>query len=75
MMSTFSASKKTTEKSAASSADRIHTLKVYETSGFNSKTVPQIRLQGVWLEQCGFEPGMPIRVECENGKLTIVPES
>ncbi|UUV12795.1 type I toxin-antitoxin system SymE family toxin [Clostridioides difficile] len=30
-------------------------------------TVPQIRLQGLWLEQLGFEPGMELKVECEEG--------
>lgn len=36
------------------------------------KSVPQIRLQGLWLEKdCGFEPGTPIKVECENGRLVI----
>lgn len=36
-------------------------------------TVPQIRLQGLWLENdCGFEPGMSIRVECEEGRIIIV---
>lgn len=35
-------------------------------------TVPQIRLQGLWLEKaCGFEPGTSIKVECEYGRLVI----
>lgn len=35
-------------------------------------TVPQIRLQGIWLEQdCGFEPGTLIKIECEEGRLII----
>lgn len=34
-------------------------------------TVPQIRLQGLWLEQLGFEPGVELKVECEEGRLVI----
>lgn len=34
-------------------------------------TVPQIRLQGLWLEQLGFEPGTTIKVECEQGKIVV----
>ena len=30
-----------------------------------------LRLQGLWLEQCGFNIGDPILVKCEDGKLTI----
>ena len=33
--------------------------------------VPQIRLQGKWLEELGFEAGMKINVSCEEGKLII----
>ena len=56
-------------------------MKVYEaTTVSRSKwwnhtkytTVPQIRLQGIWLEQdCGFEPGALIKIECEEGRLII----
>lgn len=33
--------------------------------------VPQIRLQGKWLEELDFEAGMKINVSCEDGKLVI----
>lgn len=56
-------------------------MKVYEATmvsrgkWWNSTkytTVPQIRLQGLWLEKdCGFEPGTTIKVECEDGRLVI----
>lgn len=58
-------------------------LKVYETEyqinnsdGFwycrkKSVSIPQIRLQGKWLQECGFEPGNRVHVQCERGKLII----
>lgn len=58
-------------------------LKVYETSvapssntSFYSrsggyKSVPQIPMQGKWLEELDFGAGTPISVECENGRLII----
>lgn len=46
-------------------------MKVYETSGYNYKSSPQIRLQGKWLEDLGFEIGMSINIECIDGKLII----
>lgn len=32
---------------------------------------PQIRLQGKWLEEFGFNPGTQMNVHCEKGKLVI----
>lgn len=46
-------------------------LKVYETSGKNYKSIPQIRLQGDWLRECDFEIGTPINVECRGGAILI----
>ena len=56
-------------------------FKVYESSvssssgyGYRSmgdKSVPQIRMQGKWLEELGFESGSEINVECLDGKLII----
>ncbi len=54
-------------------------IKVYEASipstdrwGRSSyKTVPQIRLQGQWLEELGFEPGVQMSIQCSGGKLII----
>ncbi|WP_108775706.1 SymE family type I addiction module toxin [Lactimicrobium massiliense] len=33
--------------------------------------VPQIRLQGDWLKQYGFNENTPLNVQCDDGKLTI----
>ncbi len=62
-------------------------LKVYETEyqinnpdvfgycGKKSVSIPQIRLQGKWLQECGFEPGSQVQIQCERGKLVITKES
>lgn len=46
-------------------------LKVYETSGSNYKSVPQIRLQGEWLKDFDFDIGTCINVECKGGEILI----
>ena len=46
-------------------------MKVYAQSGYMYKDTATIILKGDWLEDCGFEPGTPIRVECEGGRLII----
>ena len=33
--------------------------------------VPEIRLQGKWLQELEFVPGTPITVTCEGGRLII----
>ena len=45
-------------------------LKVYSGSQ-GGGYVPQIVLQGKWLEQSGFPTGTYISVECEEGRLII----
>jgi hypothetical protein len=51
-------------------------LKAYPTGDhWRGKTVPQIRLQGQWLEQAGFPPFTKVVVEIEqNGVLVIRKE-
>ena len=46
-------------------------MKVYAQSGYKYKDTATIILKGDWREDCGFEPGTPIRVECEGGRLVI----
>ena len=46
-------------------------LKVYETSGRNYKSIPQIKLQGDWLKDFDFDIGTPINVECRGGAILI----
>ena len=45
-------------------------LKVYTAPTHDSKT-PQIRLQGQWLQEAGFEIGKPIVVEVLGGEIRI----
>lgn len=35
------------------------------------KVIPQIRMQGIWLEKLGFCPGDSLKVQCEDGRLII----
>ena len=49
---------------------RFRDLKVYEKMR-QQEIVPEIRLQGKWLEELEFIPGTPITVKCEGGRLII----
>ena len=49
--------------------DRL--MKVYESGVYSNKEIPQIRLQGEWLKELGFEIGDQINVHCEGGRITI----
>jgi len=42
---------------------------LYGTTSY--KTVPQIKLTGLWLEELGFEPGTQMNIECLSGQLII----
>ena len=46
-------------------------LKVSSFSGYGYKSAPMLRIQGLWLEELGFNIGDPILVKCEDGKLVI----
>ena len=46
-------------------------IKVYEGSGANYKRIPQLRIQGDWLGELGFDIGKPVNVHCEDGRLVI----
>lgn len=51
-----------------------HKLKVYTATQKNIQSVPQIILQGKWVEQYGFSIGSNIRVDCYEDKLIITKE-
>ncbi|NOQ75363.1 MAG: type I addiction module toxin, SymE family [Crocinitomix sp.] len=40
----------------------------------NYVTVPEIKLEGKWLEKLGFELGGEVIVKQQKGKLTITPK-
>ena len=46
-------------------------MKVYAQSGYQFKDTATIILKVAWLETLGFEPGIPIRVECDGGRIVI----
>lgn len=51
-----------------------HNLKVREASG-HQVSIPQISLQGKWVEKYGFPIGTHISVECFQNKLVILNNS
>ncbi len=37
----------------------------------NGKSVPMLRVSGMWLEELGFKSGDFVRIKCEEGQLII----
>lgn len=56
---------------AKTESGMVRNLKVYEVRDRRGRTAPQMRLQGQWLEDCGFSPGTRIKVVCSEGMLVI----
>ena len=53
-------------------AKETRNIKVYSKFVRRDKSYrPQIRLEGLWLTESGFDIGDHISVVCENGRLTI----
>ena len=46
-------------------------LTVSESTNYGRKTAPMLRLQGLWMQELGFNVGDPVLVKCEDGKLII----
>lgn len=49
-------------------------LKIYRkfrTRRWDNTTVPEIRLEGRWLEKVGFKEGERVKIQVEKNKLTI----
>ena len=49
-------------------------MKAYSFTAKRGKSVPQIILQGNWVEEWGFEIGCSISVECYQNKLVILKD-
>ena len=49
-------------------------MKTYAFTTKRGKSVPQIILQGNWVEQWGFEIGCSVSVECYHNKLVILKD-
>lgn len=50
-------------------------LTVSEATNYGRRTAPMLRIQGLWLQELGFNVGDPVLVKCEDGKLTITPDT
>ena len=50
-------------------------LTVSEATTYGRRTAPMLRIQGLWLQELGFNVGDPVLVKCEDGKLTITPDT
>ena len=37
----------------------------------NGKSIPMLRVSGLWLEELGFKSGDFVRIKCEDGQLII----
>ncbi|MEO8238388.1 MAG: SymE family type I addiction module toxin [Flavobacterium sp.] len=48
---------------------KIHSK--FRTRRWDNTTVPEIRLEGKWLERLGFKEGQIVNIEQEKNKLTI----
>lgn len=48
---------------------KIHSK--FRTRRWDNITVPEIRLEGRWLEEVGFKEGERIKIQVEKNKLTI----
>lgn len=46
-------------------------LTVSEACSYGRNPAPQLRIQGLWLKDLGFNIGDPVKVKCENGQLII----
>ncbi len=50
-------------------------LTVSEATNYGRRTTPMLRIQGLWLQELGFNVGDPVLVKCEDGKLIITPDT
>ena len=48
---------------------KIHSK--YRTRRWDNTTVPEIRLEGRWLEELGFTEGEQVQIKQQQNKLTI----
>ena len=46
-------------------------IKVYEATSRGYHAVPQIRLEGKWLQELGFNIGDILKVQCKEGWIMI----
>ena len=56
-------------------AKTTRNLKVIEQSGYRYQATPTVMLKGKWLSEFGFDIGTHVKVECEDGRLIITPDT
>jgi hypothetical protein len=61
-------------KSMARAKKDFRALTVSEATNYGRKTAPMLRIQGLWLQELGFNIGDPVLVKCEDGKLIITQD-
>jgi antitoxin component of MazEF toxin-antitoxin module len=59
-------------KSMARAKKDFRALTVSEATNYGRKTAPMLRIQGLWLQELGFNIGDPVLVKCEDGKLIVM---
>lgn len=59
------------QKNRSAERGRKRYLRVYRGGSWERYPVPQLRLEGKWLEDYGFLPGTLIEVSCADGQLVI----
>ena len=47
----------------------------YRELAHSQKTVPELKISGVWLEDLGFKPRATVNITACEGELIIKPES
>lgn len=55
--------------------EKLRKLKIYtkfRNRTYDNTTIPEIRLEGKWLEKFGFKQGQQIVIQPETNKLTIM---
>ncbi len=55
--------------------EKLRKQKIYtkfRTRTYDNTTIPEIRLEGKWLEKFGFKQGQQIVTQPETNKLTIM---
>lgn len=58
--------------------NRFRKLKIhskFRTRRWDNTTVPEIRLEGRWLEEVGFKQGQNVKILVEENKLTIIVDN
>lgn len=46
-------------------------LTISEACSYGRNPAPQLRIQGLWMKDLGFNIGDAVRVKCEDGRLVI----